>query len=316
MKKPLKQEPKKDIAGRRFDDQPVSTGRRIELYPNDFELLKFYHRHGDLPVTLAFEYLKAMGMAKSQKATTQRHTKLFHEDNTEYGGTYLDRDPRQFETRNSKCHHRVYRLTPRSEKALRDNGFYSEWTPKTSSSWKHDFLRACYTASIEIACLRESDKYEYLSHEKIATAIEKDSFSVEGKKFTPDAVYGIRYKETGKVLLFLVEIDCMTEQVKSTQRNPYRTFENKLETYRKYISGGLYKNDFNISGGVMLAVVTTSYGHMHSLLNLVKNPTSYMLFNMVDEFYYGFKPPREIFPLFNESWLRPHSDDFLMNNPS
>ena len=313
MKRPINQKPKLDAIGRRFDDLPQSTGKRVELTANDIAAFQFYLRHGDLPVPIVFEYLRTLGLVKDLQSTTKRHGQLFHEANTAYGGTYLDRDPNQKLTNNPNYHRRVHRLNHRSKKVLMDEDLFTEHTPKTSSSWKHDFLRACFSASIEIACLREPEKYKYIAHPKIVERIGIDEFSVEGKPLRPDLIHGIRYKSDDSVRLFLVEIDCKTEQVHNTKKNKYRTFESKLDRYRKYIGGGLYKKDFGIGGGVMLQTVTTNQTHMYNLIKL-NEKKNYMLFNYVENFDWGFVPPVEIFPLFNEPWLCPGNPDFFINS--
>jgi len=323
MKRPVNQTPRVDSIGRRLPHIPQSTGRRVELTSTDIRLFEFYNRHGDLPVTLAFQYLKVMGLAKDYQSTVRRHGLLFHEGNTQYGGPYLDRNPNQWGTINASYHPRTHRLTERGKQVLRDAGLFKTNSPRYSNSWKHDYLRACVSASDEIWCLREPEKYEYIPHHRVVELVGKDGFMPELKKIAgqtkqvnqlvPDLMYGINYKQRDSLRLYMVEIDCKTEQVKKTEKNPYRTFENKLDRYSRFIGGGLYKEEMGISGGVMLQTITTNARHMQELIGLVPDK-KYMLFNYLDSFDWGFIPPKEPFALFEEPWICPGIGHFHINS--
>lgn len=311
MKKPRKQEPKKDTTDRRLRHIPQPTGQEIIIYETDIIRFAFIQRHGDSPLTLIHEYTK--DRCKNLDATRKRFTKLFHE-------RYIDRDPNQYETRNSDYQFAVYRTNRRSNKVLKERGLYQVNAPHTSSSWKHDFLRACYSASIELACLKESDKYEYIPNHRIVDRIGKSKFDVDGDTFRPDLIHGIRYLESGKVTLFMVEIDMNTEQLRSTQKNKDKTFEEKLKIYKKYFEGKLFKKDFGSQTGIMMHTVTTNKVHMDNLIKLanevVEGGANYMLFNYVDGFEFGFIPPSKPFPVFNIPSLRPERDDFYIGDAS
>jgi len=315
MRRPPKKTPRQDAIGRRLRHIPQSTGKRIELTETDTLRFEFLHRHGDLPAPFVHEYTRHL--VKNYQSTYKRLGRLFHEKNTDHKGTYLERDPRQWATRNSDYNYIVYRTNKRSEAVLQELGRYKENTPHTSSSWTHDFLRACYSASIELACLREPDKYGYIHHDEIMDRIGEVSFSADGETFRPDLIHGIRYKENGSARLFMVEIDCNTEQGRSTKKNRDRTYQHKLEIYKSYISGGLYKEDFGMAGGLMMVTVTTNPTHLDNLVeiadNLFENGSNYMLFNYVDGFGYYFEPPKEAFPLFEEPWIRAGRESFQMN---
>lgn len=318
MKKPRKQELRKDTTDRRLRHIPQPKGLEILLTETDVLRFEFIQRHGDLPLTLIHEYTKQR--CKNLDATRKRFTKLFHEKKTLHKGTYIDRDPSQYETRNSDYQFGVYQTNKRSNKVLEERGLYQANTPHTSSSWRHDFLRACYSASIELACLKEPDKYEYIPHHRIIDKIGTSKFDVDGDTFRPDLIHGIRYLDSGKVTMFMVEIDMNTEQLRSTQKNKDKTFEEKLKIYKKYFEDKLFKKDFGSRTGIMMHTVTTNKVHMDNLIELAKDVVgggcNFMLFNYVDGFEFGFIPPSKPFPLFKAPSLRPGRADFYMSDPN
>lgn len=320
MKKPRKQEPKIDAINRRRRDIPNSTGARV--VPNETDILRFsfIQRHGDLPLTLIHEYTKHR--CKNIDATRKRFTRLFHEKNTPHVGTYIDRDPNQYKTRNSDYQFGVYRTNARSNKLLKECGLYQKNTPHTSSSWDHDFLRACYSSSVELLCLKEPDKYQYIPHHEIVDRIGKDIFEVDGKKFRPDLLHGILHKEENKAVLYMVEIDRNTEQVESTEitrKNNKVTFEDKLENYKNYFAKKLYRDDFGREG-ILLHTVTSNKVHMDRLIKLAARVftggANFTLFNYVDGFEFGFIPPSKPFPVFTTPSLRPGRADFYISDAS
>jgi len=312
MKTPPAKPNKLDRLGRRSRLSRKSTGVRVELTKADLLRFAFLQRHGDLPTSLIHQYTQYLGMVKNLHATRRRLGKLFHERNTPHNGPYLDRNHNQQYTANSDYHFAVYRVNDRSIKALKEARLHVEHIPRHSNSWKHDFLRSCYSASMELMCLKHSEELEYIPHHEIVGRTGMDSFTVDGMHFTPDLIHGIRYKDSGTARLYMVEIDCHTEQLRTTARKRFITFEKKLELYRKYIAGGVYKEDFGIRGGILLAVVTTNRTHMHNLMALAGN-SNFMLFNTVPDFDFGFIPPAEPFELLKAAWTRPGKDDFYMN---
>jgi len=265
---------------------------------------RFLNIHGDLPTPYLHEYSTLNRAGDDYQSTYKRLKKL-------YNHGWVLRDPQQYKSAlrpdSSYC---VYRLSKKSKKFLQDRGAFIENTPKPSGdNWKHDFLRACCSASKHLYCLRHPELFEYIPHHRIVDRIGKDRFDVEGDIFFPDLLDGIKYVDTGTVRLTINEIDCNTEQLESTPtsiKNRKKTFEDKIVVAKKYIGSGLYKQDFGISGGLLLSIITTNATHMQNLIDIALKVKpygfNYMLFQYVDGFGDFIKPPKDIFPLIENPW--------------
>ena len=312
MKRPQKPEPKQDSLGRFSRDCPVSTGERVEPGERDLIWFEKLNRHGDLPSPILHDFTKATH--KSADYTRRRLQTLWKEKNTPNKGRYLDRPWQRNNTPNVRSNHEIYTLTNSSIKTLKERGLYHAAIPKCCSSWRHDFLRACYSASMELACMQNG--LTYIHHDEIIKKIGKDHFTVDREKIRPDVIHGIRYKN-GTVRLFLVEIDCVTEPIRSNSKRRNKHFRGSLAQYKKFIGNGIYKEALGMSSGVLLVTVTTNMTHMHNLIeeanSLFKNGCNYMLFGFVPNFEFYFKPPDPLYTLFNEPWLRPGKAPFSMH---
>jgi hypothetical protein len=115
-------------------------------------LFEKLHRHGPLSTRYLVAYSQLL--RKSATRAKDRLTDLFNEDDTPHNGTYLDRPWQQFETLDARQNDLVYDLTPQSIRVLKAQGLWSDDAPHPGGSWKHTYMTAAITASIELATLQ------------------------------------------------------------------------------------------------------------------------------------------------------------------
>ena len=209
----------------------------------------------------------------AENRARDRLTALFHEQKTPHNGRYLTRPWQQRATpwRNQGT---VHDLTEKAEQALEDVGLLRKFAPAHAKGmwWMHDFMLACATSSIELACLQTKGEYQYIFHDEICARIGGPlSFPVTfensaGKQLTrelkPDRAFGIRYPDKS-VRLFLVEADRSTEPLSGGEGRK-SLYENDLQ-YRAFIRSGQYKDALQISGGVMVMNLLTSETRMRNV---------------------------------------------------
>ena len=302
-----------DTLGRRKDRlAPVSTGRRV--YPTARDLLWFekLHRHGPLPSS----YLAAYAPGTAENTIVKRLTHLSSEDNTPHGGRYLTRPAQQFATLDARCQQLVYDVSPRAVTALREAGRYRGTAPRTSGRcWKHDHMVACVCASIELATLREPDRYGYIFHDEVVARLGRAFFHVDGIKVTPDRWGGIRYLTRGGVILFALEADCATEPHHSRAKR--KTLARNVSRYEAWITQGQYKKDLGTSGGIVVLNVTVNEQRMRNMIAaaegvLAGGKAPYLLYARVPGFGPVYKPPRPLFQLFTRAYARPGLSDLCL----
>ena len=261
--------------------------------------------------------------------TRDRLTDLFNEDRTPHGGPYLERPWQQFDTYDARYQELVYDLAPAAERALRQHDLWNDYAQRPTGPWKHRFMVASITSSIELATIAEPN-LRYISQEQIlARAKAKLRYPVpfknprtgktETRDLIPDALFGLEYRENRKLgyRFFLVEADRGTEPSRSSQFNR-KSFERNLLQYRQYVGQGLYKEHLCLTAGMMVLNVTTSETTMRSMLELMgeiaPNGNSYMLFQFVEGFGQYFKPNAQILALASDGWRRTGMPDFLIKS--
>jgi hypothetical protein len=104
--------------------------------------------------------------------------------------------------------------------------------------------------------------------EKVGTRFQKETTDhvatplIAENKIVPDAGFAVEHIATGKRALFLIEVDCGTTRLTTTQTDTnVATFAGKLEQYDRYLAGGRIKKRHPHLGtfsGFHLLVITTS----------------------------------------------------------
>jgi len=164
---------------------------------------------------------------------------------------------------------------------------------------------------MELGCKKHG--LDYIHHDEVVSKIGTDHFIVDDQKVRPDLMHGIRYG-SGTVRLFLVEIDCSTEPIRSGSKKRHKSIQSSFVQYKKFISGGMYKTALKIESGVLLITLTTNLTHMHNLIaeagTLFDNGCNYMLFGFIPNFEFYFKPPSPLYEFVDQPWLRAGKEPF------
>lgn len=315
-----------DTLGRRSRIIRCSTGKRLTLKPRDVLWFQKLHEHGPLPSS----YLLAFSDQRSEKRATERLGDLFHESDTPHGAAYLDRPWQQFETVDARYNQLVYDLTEVSEQVLHERGLFRDHAPSPYGSWKHRFMVACITASIELGTLSE-EKLQYIPQHEVLrrsgnglqvpiTFKNPVTGKEETRSLIPDAVFGLVYLHSGEPALrfFCLEADRNTEPNRSYHFNR-KSYRRSILQYREYVGRGLYKEHLHVTAGMVVVTVTTNDTHMQNLLETVSEAAatgknSFMLFKSAPVFGACFKPPLPMPELLTHPWHRAGHPPFAINH--
>jgi hypothetical protein len=319
MRKPLVQPPRTDALGRRIGFVRQPTGKSITLTDNELITMQWMHRHGDLSTPFIYRFNSLMGFTTSKncRTTSYRYRDLYHETKTSHKGAYIDWPHQQIEGVNyPDSKYKVHRLSKKAIRALQDAGLYHENTPKSSSSWWHDFARSSYTASVDLACLAHSEDYRFIHHDTVINNVvaktgRPPSFRIGDTTFNPDVLYGIHYLKTNAVRLFAVEIDMNTESIEFNNQKT-KTIEVSQQQYQRYIKTGRYKKEFAFGGGFFLVTITTNPTHALNMMRIAPQEP-FMLYNCVPNFVPPRKPPEPMPWFFTEPYDRPGHDPLYIN---
>jgi len=305
------------IRGNRYTRNP--SGKPPQITERDIAIFRIINVHGDLSAPYIHAYLELLFNAKDYQSTYKRLGKLYHY-------SWLDRHPGQYrDAKNTDRNYAVYRLSNKASKYLRKKGLYIEIVPRSCTSWKHDFLRSCFTFSVNFHCLKHPDEFEFIPHYVIVERIGKDELHIGDKRmktdkaFIPDVLFGIKYKKAGGARIFMTEIDCDTEQGPSTEKskkNHKVTIEGKILVYRQYYKEKKHIADFGREG-IMVAFVTNYLSRMHYInelaLKVKPHGYNYLIINDAPCFGDFLYPPKEVFDHFYAPWLLPGNSDFYLN---
>lgn len=289
--------------------KPIPPIRERDLFW--FEKL---HRHGDLPSPYLIEYQKTIGYTGDVRGL-ERLTQLYHD------GKYLERP---FQQHNDQLRYQpmTYALKPMAQRALEAAGRWRTYAPAHAIGmwWHHDFMLSCITASIELACLKEPQRYRYIFHDEICEKLGKHlSFKVRYKNangewltqdLRPDRAFAIKDLTTGATRMYLLEADRGTEtrRGKSGRKS---LIDNDLQ-YRKFIGEFEYKEAMQTKGGIVLLNAFANPDRMRGFMEEIE-PCNYMAFKALPVFGREFKVPPVMYDLFTEAWERPGKEPFYLN---
>ena len=291
-----------DTLGRRRRDTATSRGELVRITPRDLLWFEALHRHGPLPLPYLHAFTHASNA--SYHASTRRAATLFHEG-------YLTRPHQQFATLDARCQTLVYDLSGRSKEELRRNNLRRQYAPKPSPShWRHDFMVACITASIEISTAGTGCGYIHRDEilNRNGTTLSFDVSSVASGRdalLRPDSIFGIRYP-SGRARLVVVEADCGTEVLAA--RGWRKSIERNAGQYRAFIGERRYREALGTDAGILLLYATTSPRRMSNLIDVWRathdGKCPYAIFACLPEFVRYFKPPQILTRLFTAPYER------------
>ena len=259
----------KDALNRRRRFEPAqSTGKRIVLTERDLLIFSALERHGVLPATYLYEFAKSA--AGNMKGHQQRLTELFHEDNTEHGGRYLNRPHQQWASPHARYQPISYELTAHGVKALRDHQIQQQCIISPSGPFLHRAMTACLTASIDRACqdagLRYISQGEILRRANVSGNKNPLALPTRYGVVIPDQLFGIDYG--GAFRFFALEADRSTESLAS-KKYQQRSFEAKLLAYVEVLEQETFKTVWGIPM-LYVAIVATSESHVEAMLRTIE----------------------------------------------
>lgn len=306
-----------DALGRRKRNQRASNGKRVTPQPRDLLWFEKIHQHG--PLSSSFLHAFSRHLCKSEKRALDRLTDLYNEDHTPHGGPYLTRPFQQFDTYDARYKALVYDLDKPAIAALKQHDLWHPRAGQNTGHWRHKFMVATITASIELAVLETPD-LNYIPQHLILGKANTDlryptELSVPRSKRTrevdliPDALFGLEYISMGKssYRFFVIEADRSTEPTKSSQFNRKSHLRNFLQ-YREYIGQKHYKDHLKLKAGLLVLHVTKDENVLDRMLRLgeelFENGNTYLLFQSAEDFSGNFAPPKPLNQFLNASWMR------------
>jgi len=309
--------PTHDTLNRRRRDRRSSTGKRITPQPRDLLWFQKLHEHGPLSSTYLHAFSKHL--ARNEKRARDRLTDLFNETNTPQGGAYLDRPWQQFQTFDARYQDLVADLTDASEAALAENGLLHQHAQAHTGPWRHRYMAAAITASIELATLNDPTIAYIPQHvilERANTTLrcpvpftDPKTGKTETRDLIPDALFGLEYRDGTErsYRFFVVEADRGTEPSRTAKFNRKSHLRTFLQ-YREYIARGLYKEHLGLTAGLLVLNVATTERTTAAMLKLLgeiaPNGSAYQLFRTADHFGRYFKPAKTMPELLSDEWER------------
>ena len=313
----------KDSIKRRNRYIPQSTGKRVSLKSRDMRWLEALRDHGPL----ASHYLHAFTETShsNEKSTRIRLTDLFNEKNTPHKGTYLSRPPAQRSGANALNRSLIYNLTKAGWVALGESHLK---TSRPGGPFRHQFMVACVTASIEIACLRSSHMrfipgWKILKRSGAALGCETTITIPPGKTqerhaLIPDQLFAVEYCTEGRksYLAFIVECDRSTEPLTSSNYARKSYLRSYLQ-YREFVGASVYKSHYGLKANCMVLNVMNSADRQKKFLDLIRrnapNGNSYMAFQTIEGVGQSFECPPILETLISKPWARAGSSDIALN---
>src|SRR4051794_34594251 len=137
---------------RRPRDKRCPTGKYVTVSkrPQVLAAFKALHEHGPLSTLYLFEYWKPF--SASLGTMKNALTDLYHEDETEHGGPYLDK-PGQDYSASTLNSFEIWDITRHAEHALEEAGYELLPRPFEGGLNPHRFMVSSVASSIELAAL-------------------------------------------------------------------------------------------------------------------------------------------------------------------
>jgi len=303
-----------------------STGVRVSL--GKYESTWFQElRDGPLPLPYLYEFTK--DIVSSWSTVKHRAGDLYHEDNTQNGGPYLNRPDEQY--RAIKCLYEVYENDTAAEEYLKQHGLIPHASaPSKKINYAHRLMVACTLASIRLGCREAGLQFvrgeELLQRApslglKIPMTISHKGERTD-KPLIPDGYFGIQYGNSA-VRAFLLEADRNNEPA-FTSGLDRTSYLRKLLQYQELFSRArgepLYKEHFGLKSGMLVLNVMSSYAHMETVMALLLKLTDgkgspYMLFKTAPVFADKFAVPPVMTELLTTPWRRAGHPDIDISKP-
>lgn len=329
---------KLDKIDRRFRWEPTTSGTKVFTTDRDVMWFEKIHNHGPLSSVYLAEFTRLLyGMTEqgANRKTKDRLTALYHEDETFHDkdgksyylhGTLLSCPEDQWATRKVEHNARIYDLTARSERVLKDEGIWSDRAQKAGGTFVHRYMTACITASIELATIKAGN-VRYIPQSEILDRSQCNlTFPIvvrgTSHNLCPDAIFGLEYDlgDRKGYRFFIVEADRFHEPVRTANFDTRKSYERTILQYKKFIAGKQYKDDLKMTASLQVLTVTRGPNAQNTLVRLTgelsDGSNNYLLYQNVPLYFNRwFSPPPVLYDLFENGWERAGTTPFFINNP-
>jgi hypothetical protein len=309
-----------DSLGRRFVNQPVSTGKRLKpLSKEKVEVLEAIHWLGVASSDNIRELLRLNGL-KDATSNSKIIRDLVNEDNTEDGDTYLNRPEEQFPdpklARPNGHLHVVHDLGIGGINLLKRQ---SRYVPGIihGGHWNHQVMESTILWELYLGVKQNRD-YTFIPHHRTTSNPNQYEVPVklEGKVFNtvlrPDAHFAIDYGGTKRHFFF--EADRGTEQ-RDKILTGKKTLERSLRQYRAFIgsfdgSDPLYHKPLDTRAPATALFVFSKKSKCEAAMELLHKITegkgnNYIYFRHDERFESeSFAPPKLSLQNWQGEWMR------------
>jgi hypothetical protein len=299
---------------RRHRATRTSTGKHIRVQSRDIAVFRALYDHGPLPTHYLHEFVKTL--SPSLDGLKMRLTDLFHEEETEHGGAYLDRPGEDYNAV-TKFENEIHDVTAYAEHALEEHE--GPQFPRTFESGlnPHRFMVSCTTASLQVAVndnsmLKWEPRGLILSEAptkslRFPCAIARNGYS-SNRHLIPDDLFGIEYiGERPYFRLFAVECDRGNEPYERANLDE-TSLHAKFLRYQKVIGGREYQAHLGRKCGMLVLFVFTTTSKMQGFLERVTEwngaPCPWILAKTVPCFGKRLSVPPVMRELLTTPWLR------------
>lgn len=313
----------KDSLGRRkrhHGRQP--TGKTIVASKADIiGIFAPLQRHGLLPTHYLVEFSKHLAVFDEELKGKQNLIKFRQRLTSLYNdGAYVDRPSGQFPPGDVQLQSIVYALDRAGYHALKSKRHL--YANRADAGWyEHQLMTACITASIELATLKHGTIYgsqeEIFRHEKcppatlemerpvelqLGTRTEYDKKTGKAKDVTttiiPDQLFRIKYPESDKTKIFVLEADRATEDLE--------TVYEKLRRWVYVLKHDIHQKQWGTPSLIVMVYTTDEYRMRRFMekLKTLTDDTDPFLFKFDPQFERDWHVPPVLYDVYNTPFFR------------
>lgn len=287
----------------------------MQIKPRDLDILERVHRHGSLSLLDIHAYYPEVTYDVIRKV-------VYRMVNTPaqrpYDAPLLRIAPgHKPKTSVVDTNFGVVELTEVGKLVLIDHGRWHERAPGHHGvNYFHDRLCAQITIWLELACLRQPDKYQYRFHDEIMEHTTGEFWvgNYEQKKklkkpnLVPDVFGGVRFLGDDTKVTFVIEGDRGTEGHTLAARK--KTTQSNAKIYNDWIASEQYQKDLDIDSGLVVMIVTVIPPRVQNMMKSAatfltdENAQRGVVFKYIPGFAPIYKPQRFDPEFFSGAWHR------------
>lgn len=216
-----------------------SIKRRADVRPTDREIrwLKHIERHGPQASDLLF--------ALTQDTHRCKDTALRDLQKLRAGG-FLHLPRQQRATARAEFNPYIYDLTKQAKDHMKGLGI-DEKTVIPTGHWWHAYAISAFTGSLDVWSQRQGREF-IPAHRILSRSGANLAIPIGAERLIPDQLFAIRYPEGYRA--FLVEIDCGTEPLRSTQAR--KSLSKSVKLYRGMLEQNLHRQHYGINASTAI----------------------------------------------------------------